>query len=945
MAHQRDATSPSSRSRRSRTARYRATVWLAFLTSAAVASPASAEIYLRQKATSVALSTATCPCTITAAWPAPTLAGSTLVAVLGAYSLATFGPPASQGWTSAVRNTYGNPQPKPVVEVFYAPNASSVSGASTWTVSTAVDTTIVIMELGGAATSSVLDYTNTGKGFSLTADSGDPGNVATTQADEFAIGAFDIDLGGSTFSSSSLTNGYTFEQTVNGTSTNSMQVMDKTLTATAPQRTGANVTGTNAAWVGVMATFKALTPVTKKYWRGTAGADCGTAAWKSYDDAACPTSAAPTTSQTAIWNAGSTSCTFGSTTTIDVLQMDSTYPGTVTVGPAVSLTSNNATTAATVNGGTLSAGSGRLTFKGGAAVGGAGTLNLTSTGTVAVGGGKSLVIDGTLKATDSTTIPTIQVDGTGTYSFTVGSTSTATPVLNIDGLKVMNTGTNGMYINSVVGSSTTFSKFDNIAFSNGTSGGQLLQIYAPSLYLASKGCTFDAGVSATTSYTVRLTGDGTSNGETRAVFGGASCSSTFSSCQASKVDGDSNNDGVADTPVTNGGSVVQFVGNLGTDTSGTLVGFPSPAFDWNTFTYYATYAAYNNASGTSPTIYVRDSSGAAKYSWTGAAGETMVGTPRWTTVGPSHYVYVAMASGKVYRLVDDGSSSLVKDSSWTTNPFDCGCAITTPLSMDTSNLYWGGTGGGAQQIWTLGQSSESQPTGSPLTITPTITSAAPLVWTSAGTTSLFVATAGHLVKVDLTSQIVSADNASPGSASIWGRLTMATANTNRILAGDDAGVFWSIDPNNFGGTTKQWSYTVTSDAMKSSPYYDHITDTVMFGTEGGKVVALTAAGVPLTGYPYSPGTSSDVIRSAPLYNGGVLAVGTNTGKLFFLDRNNGTTGPALIREYYFGPTETVSGIAFDANTNRYVVTTSDSSVNDGKLYDFDLIADPTPSFL
>jgi hypothetical protein len=623
--------------------------------------------------------------------------------------------------------------------------------------------------------------------------------------------------------------------------------------------------------------------------------------------------------------------------------MDPTYTGTVTVGPSVSLTSGSATVAATVNGGTLSAGSGTLTFKGGLTVGGAGTLDLTSTGTIAIGSGQSLVIDGTLKATDSASVPTIQADGSGTYNFNVGSSATATPVLNLDGLNVKNTGTNGMYINSVAGSATTFTKFDNIAFSNGTAGGQLLQIYAPSLYLASKGCTFDSGSTATTSYTVRLTGDGTSNGETRAVFGGATCSSSFTSCQASKIDGDTDNNGVADTPVTNGGAVVQFVGAVATDTSGSLAGFPTPAFDWNTFTYYSTYAAYNNASGTAPVIYVRDSSGAAKYSWTGSSDDTMVGTPRWMTVSSTHYVYVATASGKVYRLTDTGAA-LVQDSSWTTNPFDCSCAITTPLSIDTTNLYWGGSQSGAQKVWTLGQSSETQPTGSPLTITPTITSAAPLVWTGSGTTSLFLATAGHLIKLDATNQVLSADNTNPGSASIWGRISVAATSTTRILAGDDSGIFWSIDPNNFAGTAKQWSYTVTSDSMKSSPYYDYVTDTVMFGTEGGKVVALTSAGAALTGYPYSPGTSSDAIRSAPMYTGGVLAAGTTTGKLFFLDRNNGTTGPALIREYYFGPTETVSGIAFDKSANRYLVTTSDASSNDGKLYSFDAISDPTPSY-
>ena len=70
-------------------------------------------------------------------------------------------------------------------------------------------------------------------------------------------------------------------------------------------------------------------------------------------------------------------------------------------------------------------------------------------------------------------------------------------------------------------------------------------------------------------------------------------------------------------------------------------------------------------------------------------------------------------------------------------------------------------------------------------------------------------------------------------------------------------------------------------------------------------------------------------------------MGTTTGKLFFIDRNNGTTGPALIRQYSFGSTQSVSGVGFDPNTGRYMVSTSDPTAKDGRLYYFDEITDPT----
>ena len=38
-----------------------------------------------------------------------------------------------------------------------------------------------------------------------------------------------------------------------------------------------------------------------------------------------------------------------------------------------------------------------------------------------------------------------------------------------------------------------------------------------------------------------------------------------------------------------------------------------------------------------------------------------------------------------------------------------------------------------------------------------------------------------------------------------------------------------------------------------------------------------------------------------------------------------------------------STIAFDANTSRYMVSTS-SAANDGRIYYFDAVTDPTPTF-
>jgi len=475
--------------------------------------------------------------------------------------------------------------------------------------------------------------------------------------------------------------------------------------------------------------------------------------------------------------------------------------------------------------------------------------------------------------------------------------------------------------------------------------------------LSSTGCTFDAGAtSGTTTYAVTLSGNGHTGSpdtsETLAVFKNTTCANNWTtgasdrSClnvaagtgTTAKSDDDPDGNGIANTPASNG-AVLQFSRATGTDTAGTIVGFPTAAFDWNTFSYYSSYAAYNSASGTSAVVYVRDGAGAAKYSWTSPSGETIVGTPRWNTVGSVHYLYVAMSSGKVYRLIDSGTS-LSLAGNWSPNPFDCGCTIVTPLAMDASNLYFGGTVGSVQKIWTVGQSSTSQPTGSPFTITPVITTAAPALIAGSGG-ALYLGVTGKVLKFDFTNQVLSATNDSPGSASIYGRVSVTSSGT-RVFAGDDAGNMWALDPNNFSGTNKLWSYLVSGDAIKSSPYYDHANSVLMFGTEAGKVVALNSSGAALTGYPFTPGSSSDAIRSALLYVNGILAVGTSTGKLFFIDRNTGS-GPALVRRYYFGSTQSVSGIGYDPNTSRYMVSISNSTAKDGQLYYFDAISDPTPA--
>ena len=67
-------------------------------------------------------------------------------------------------------------------------------------------------------------------------------------------------------------------------------------------------------------------------------------------------------------------------------------------------------------------------------------------------------------------------------------------------------------------------------------------------------------------------------------------------------------------------------------------------------------------------------------------------------------------------------------------------------------------------------------------------------------------------------------------------------------------------------------------------------------------------------------------------------------RLVLLSDGNATApnGVKIIKEYYFGPTESVSSIGYDNDVGRFMVTTS-STAKDGRLYYFDSVTDPTPS--
>jgi hypothetical protein len=605
-------------------------------------------------------------------------------------------------------------------------------------------------------------------------------------------------------------------------------------------------------------------------------------------------------------------------------------------------------------GGTMSL-SGTMTVTGSVTVQSLGSLTLSSSsGILKMGSGSTLLVDGTLNSTGGT----IQANS-GSYGFHVGSSSSAAPVLNINGLNVSGTDSHGMLINGTAGTpdtssgaTTTFSEFDNVAFTSGTT--QYMNVFAGSLYLTASGCTF-----GTTTRAVTLTStSSTAYAGPRLIFGGATCNGA--TCTSSnKSDDDSAGTGV---PSPTKGGVVSFIRSAETDTSGTQVGFPTAAFDWSAFTWYSTYVAFHAAASSGADIvYVRDESGTALYSWTNpTVTETMIGTPQWTTVSGTHYVYVAANgvggnAGVVYRLKDSGSA-LTTDAT-----YSCGCTITSPLSLDSTNVYWQGntgTGATAQFLYGVVQTSLAKiSTSWPVQTPANVSTSGPALFKIGTTSYLFLGITDYLLELDLSGTTFN-QNSSPGT--ITGRVSagksLSGTGTTRVFAGDSSGYMWGIDPSTtttFTGTPS-WSYPSSAPSYSvTDNYYDASSDAVHYGTSTGSIIVLNGkdgtaykTSASDSSYPYTPADSPGSITTAPLYYNGVLAFGTNSGKLYFLDRANGSASPngvSIIKEYNFGPTESVSTVAYDPTSARYMVSTS-SSAQDGRLYYVDAVTDPTTSY-
>ena len=614
----------------------------------------------------------------------------------------------------------------------------------------------------------------------------------------------------------------------------------------------------------------------------------------------------------------------GSTATIS-LGYDTTVNGTLgidsgtlsTLGYNLSTAVTDATKVALINGGTLTVGTGTATFNGGLTVQNGGTLALNSTGPVVIGSNKILTVNGTLDSSN-TSAPVIRVvaPATNSYAFTVGATAT----MNVDGLAVQDTDSNGMNFSDAT--SVTFTQFDNVAFTSGT--GTALKMAATALSLFINGITLDS------SYTTSMAATDSNNGSDTRIFVGGTCNGSEVTCEANDSDNDSTADGVADS----GGPVIQWGLRGSTDMAGSIAGYPVAAFDWNTYAHRATYVSVNN--GSTHTLYGRDTNGKnthTPYSFTDA-DEDLLGAPIWWYDSGNYYVYLITTKAMIYKLQDTGSGFTAQ---WA---WVAGGTATTGFTMDANGLYFAGTNSSGTPMIRKISHNCCLVSSAPVSTV----NAAPVIYGD----YLYSATSGALYRSRTDfSETLNSD--SPPTAGVYGWATVFggvayLVQENGIARAFDLGTTgmplrWSYqDLTNHSGCVAGGGCTAKSMAINWAQ------SRVVYGDRDGHVYNLYysgsgTSGSTVSGYPFQPGGSSQIFETAPLYRDGLIVIGSTTGRVYFIDQQNTSNVPAVTRMLNFG--SAISSLAYDYNSatsGEYMIGTAD-----GKVYHISKIADPTPS--
>jgi hypothetical protein len=633
--------------------------------------------------------------------------------------------------------------------------------------------------------------------------------------------------------------------------------------------------------------------------------------------------------------------------------------GTTTIGYTLEVTSGTYDAAggsssvggtATISGGTYKIGSSATgqTMSNGMTVSG-GTLDgSSSTGALKIASGRTLSMTSGRLQTSSGSIagPTFGIAATAwTFTITGGTVS-------LNGGKVIGTtGTNGMNI----GTGATISQLDYVEFDNTPASNVTayqLSISQNTLNLRSTGCKFEYNTTTfSNTKNVRLTDAGTGT-DVRAWFqlkdtstNGVAAGDTYDADEDTSPD-----DGVGDT---GNRAVLYWSYAVATDTAGAITGVPTAAFDWNTGAFYSTYAVFNDISGANTTdrIYVRDANGLPVSSFDiSDSNSSIVGTPLWTTESSVHVLYVATTAGKIYRLVDTAGTLTASTGTWAGGFSDGSVtAISSPLVDDGTNLYFGGTYSGANEVIGVSKSTKTvaRHVGAAASVTAT-----PSWKISSGTTNIFVGTTApasqaYVYRIAMTPTAMIDATSLEASAAIGAATRYASGY---LYAGDGNGKLHSIDALAAGINFKNRSgfpyqdtlvsrhATATVGAIQGTPWVD-TSGYIFFGDNDGHLYKLNFSGVLEANYPIRL-TATNQLRVSPIYiaGSGVLLAGDSGGNVYYVDIKNASSAPAVF--YTTTLSGAVSSISYNGTAGQFMVGTSAGI--------FEMLpakADPTPTFV
>jgi hypothetical protein len=574
----------------------------------------------------------------------------------------------------------------------------------------------------------------------------------------------------------------------------------------------------------------------------------------------------------------------------------------------------------------------------------------TNGGDLKIQQGSSLSAAGSVTASGGAATPRPKIECNG-CSATQGVGVTFTGTTSLDGLEFDNATTTGVSISGTI-STLRHLTFKNNAGNSG-SGNHLVVTLATQL-LQMPGCYFDG----TATHNVTLNGTSGNDRGARIVLEFQSTTIDGAGAgNANDLDGDK---GVSPDLVANDNFVSGTPGSpvltAPTDTTGIAVGFPTAAFDWNTFTYYGVYVAYKDASGSSSVLWNRNSDASAAYSFTVPSGDgDVIGTPYWDTINETtahvdangngnqtdtdvRIVYIATTGGHIIKLVDSGSG-LVQPTSgaWSSDFTDTNVAtITSGLADDQTNLYFGGTTTvapagprvfGVQIAGGTGEATLVKNIGSVSTVNTT-----PAWTTSGGTTYVFLGSTAtssqsYIYRINITNGSVDASYAG-ATTNINGAVVLING---RAYAASSNGYIYALNAfgSGSGGFTNISGFpfqTTAKTAIEYSPWVDYTDNSCYFGDDSANVYYLPSAGSTLvTGYPVQVSSTSGVtITSSPTYHeaGGVIAVGASDGYMYFIDRS----GADVFKRFFVSATGKVSSISYDSGASVYMASSSDGKL-------------------